>query len=67
MVKKAQFRTPEELAAEKKDKTEAVASRMDAQAKRVLEKAADKQGVSLSFLVGRILEDYAEWLEKNGK
>lgn len=44
---------------------EPVSGRIKGSAKKVLEKAAAKTGNSLSWLVGRVLEDYAEWLKKD--
>lgn len=57
------FRRPEDLA--KKEPMEPVSGRIKGSAKKVLEKAAAKTGNSLSWLVGRVLEDYAEWLKKD--
>lgn len=57
----APFRTPEEI--ENREKTDQVSARLRASAIDVLKKAADSRGESLSWLVGRVLEDYADWLE----
>ncbi len=65
MKRRMQFRTPEEIGA--KEKTEQVSTRIKVSALDVLKQAAEKQGESVSYLAGRILEDYVEWLEKEKK
>lgn len=59
---KSGFRKPEEFL--EKDETTHVSGRIKASAKEILEKAAAKNKKSLSWLVGRVLEDYAEWLSQ---
>lgn len=54
------FKLPGEL--EKKEPTEQVSTRIKASAKEALEKAADKEGQTLSWIAGRVLENYADWL-----
>lgn len=59
------FKRPEDL--EGKEATDSLSTRIKSSAKDVLEKAAKKQGKSLSWLAGRILEEYAIWLANQKK
>ena len=42
--------------------TEHLSTRLKASAKAILEEGARRQGKGLSWLAGRVLEDYANWL-----
>ena len=61
MKTKMPFRTPKEIG--KREDTEPVSTRIRVSAAQILKDAASKEGESLSWLVGRVLEDYAEWLK----
>lgn len=41
-----------------------VSARITAQAKKILDKAAQESDKSLSSLIAIVLEDYASWLER---
>lgn len=60
-TQKPHFKRPSEFG--EKEKTEPVSTRILSSAKDTLQRAADKEDRTLSWLVARILEDYAEWLE----
>ncbi|GIL17269.1 MAG: hypothetical protein BroJett040_10200 [Oligoflexia bacterium] len=56
------FRHPKEMSS-RKDRV-ALSTRVLDKTKRLLEKAAEKHKISLSELCSNVLDEYAEWLEK---
>ena len=59
------FRLPGDMKP-KKDKVP-LSTRVFAETKDLLEKAAKEQGLALSELVGNIVDDYAAWLRAKKK
>ncbi len=62
-MKKIPIPTPKELTVQKVG-TKQVSTRIREDSYNALEAAAEKEGVSLSYLTGRVLEYYADSLKK---
>jgi hypothetical protein len=60
-MKQTGFKTPAELKPEDAAKVP-ISGRISEADRAYLEKAAKREGMSLSSLIGRVLEDYAAWL-----
>lgn len=58
------FKTPKQLATQEEEPKVPISGRIREGARDRLEAAAKKDGKSLSWLVGKVLEDYDEWLQK---
>lgn len=63
-VMKKSFRTPSEFAADEKEKTTPVSSRIRESSLEVLRRCAEKEGKSVAWLIGRVLEEYVAWLRE---
>lgn len=64
LMKERPFRKPGEIT---KEKTAPFSGRIKQSAKDILEDAATKEGLTVGYLMGRILEDYADWLRDTKK
>lgn len=58
------YKDPSEYKTAKEDRLP-VGARIKVSKKLTLERAAKGQGMSLGELLSKVIEDYAEWLEKS--
>ena len=61
-MKKPKFRLPEEMPTN--EERTPVSARLKVKTKKVLQAAANKQGLRLGSLIEHVLDDYVDWLEQ---